>query len=498
MSNYVANIDYIIIFLYIIMLITIGIYSYRKDSTYTDFMLAGRGMTTPMLISTMVSTYYGLDILFGSSEMAFNDGLMAFFGYALSSLAFYLFVAFYMSKKLRSANFVSLPEILEKTYGNKTSSIGAISSMVYCLPTTSLFALGRVSEFVFGIDANYGALLLGGIALGYTLLGGLKAVAITDTIQFSLMCITVAVGVPLLIHEVGGFVAIKELVPEGHFEFFGTVPPWLLLAYASSSLAILIDPSLYQRIFASQNARQARNAILSATAIWTAFDWLVVAGGIAALAAVSKGILVSTVHPNDAFLIAVTYALPIGLSGIFLAGVLATAMSTIDGYTLVAGSNISYDIYRPLVKPDATDKELVKATKISIVIAWTIGYLVAFQFERIMALLIFVTTVILSTVFVPLLMALFYKGKKTSLAGLLSCSFGLVSVFVYYIGLAKIGIYNETWGTYIWTFSLFGQEFSVWQEYSLFFCLPLSLLGFFIGNLFGIKSKGSTIRGGLK
>ena len=88
--------------------------------------------------------------------------------------------------------------------------------MVYCLPTTSLFALGRVSEFVFGIDANYGALLLGGIALGYTLLGGLKAVAITDTIQFSLMCITVAVGVPLLIHEVGGFVAIKELVPEGH------------------------------------------------------------------------------------------------------------------------------------------------------------------------------------------------------------------------------------------------------------------------------------------
>ena len=121
----------------------------------------------------------------------------------------------------------------------------------------------------------------------------------------------------------------------------GTVPPWLLFAYASSSLAVLIDPSLYQRIFAARSARQARNAILTSTAIWTTFDWLVVAGGIAALAAVSKGILASNVHPNDAFLIAVTYALPIGLSGIFLAGVLATAMSTIDGYTLVAGSNIS-------------------------------------------------------------------------------------------------------------------------------------------------------------
>ena len=498
MSNYVANFDYVIIFFYIVLLISVGIYSYKKDSTYDQFMLAGRGMTTPMLISTMVSTYYGLDILFGSSEMAFNDGLMAFFGYALSTLVFYLFIAFYMSKKLRAANFVSLPEILEKAYGRKTSSIGAVSSMIYCLPTTSLFALGRVSEFVFGIDAHYGALLLGGIALGYTLLGGLKAVAITDTIQFSLMCITVAVGVPLLVHEVGGFTAIKEAVPIGHFEFFGTVPPFLLLAYASSSLAVLIDPSLYQRIFASRSAKQARNAILAATAIWTTFDWLVVAGGIAALAAVSKGILASNVHPNDAFLIAVTYALPIGLSGIFLAGVLATAMSTIDGYTLVAGSNISYDMYRPLIKPDASDKELVKVTKISIVIAWTIGYLVAFQFERIMALLIFVTTVILATVFVPVLMALFYQGKKTALAGLLSCSMGLVSVLTFYIGLSRIGDYNEVWGTYIWTFTLADNTYSIWQEYSLFFCLPISLLGFFIGNIFGKTTGDNKIRGDLK
>ena len=180
--------------------------------------------------------------------------------------------------------------------------------MVYCLPTTSLFALGRVSEFVFGVDAHYGAFILGGIALAYTLLGGLKAVAITDTIQFSLMCITVAVGVPLLVHEVGGFVTIQENVPAGHFKLFGTVPPWLLIAYASSSLAVLIDPSLYQRIFAARSARQARNAILTSTAIWTTFDWLVVAGGIAALAAVTSGILSSDVHPNDAFLIAVTYA----------------------------------------------------------------------------------------------------------------------------------------------------------------------------------------------
>ena len=191
MSESIYGLDYAVILIYLLMLIGIGFYVYQKDSTYEQYILADRMMTTPMLISTLVSTYYGLDILFGSSELAFNDGLVAFFGYSLASLGFYIFVALYMTKKLRSSNVISLPEILEKNYGKSTAAIGAVGSMIYCLPTTSLFALGRVSEFVFGIDAHYGALILGGIALGYTLLGGLKAVAITDTIQFSLMCITV-------------------------------------------------------------------------------------------------------------------------------------------------------------------------------------------------------------------------------------------------------------------------------------------------------------------
>ena len=469
MSESIYGLDYAVILIYLLMLIGIGFYVYQKDSTYEQYILADRMMTTPMLISTLVSTYYGLDILFGSSELAFNDCLVAFFGYSLASLGFYIFVALYMTKKLRSSNVISLPEILEKNYGKSTAAIGAVGSMIYCLPTTSLFALGRVSEFVFGIDAHYGALILGGIALGYTLLGGLKAVAITDTIQFSLMCITVAIGVPLLLQDIGGFTEIKRVAPEGHFSLFGDMPFFLLLAYISLSLATLIDPSIYLRNFA----------------------WLVVAGGMAALVAVANGILPPDVHTNDVFLMSISYALPIGLTGIFLAGVLATAMSTIDGYSLVAGSNISYDMYRPVFNPDASDKDLVRVTKIGVACAWTLGYIVAFQFDRILALLVFVTTVITSTVFVPVMMGLFYKDRKTALAGILSCSTGLASVVAFYIGLAQIGVYNEVYGTFIWSVSIAGFTFDIWQEYALFYCLPISFIGFLIGNQMGRNYKDS-------
>ncbi len=106
MSESIYGLDYAVILVYLLMLIGIGFYVYQKDSTYEQYILADRMMTTPMLISTLVSTYYGLDILFGSSELAFNDGLVAFFGYSLASLGFYIFVALYMTKKLLSSNVI--------------------------------------------------------------------------------------------------------------------------------------------------------------------------------------------------------------------------------------------------------------------------------------------------------------------------------------------------------------------------------------------------------
>jgi Na+/proline symporter len=220
-------------------------------------------------------------------------------------------------------------------------------------------------------------------------------------------------------------------------------------------------------------------------AIWLLYDWLVTAGGMLAAAGVADGTLPANLHPNDALLVAVTYALPVGLVGIFLAGVLATSMSTIDSYSLVAGANFSYDLYRPLRKPDATDRELVRMTKIGIVVAWCIGYVLAFMFSRLMSLWVFNASLLTSTVLVPIFAALYGKGKRTPLAGLLSCAFGAAAVILYYVGLQQIGDYDETWGTFIWTFQLGGNSYSIWQEYALFFTLPVSLLGFLIGNLLG-------------
>jgi Na+/proline symporter len=487
----ISGIDLTIVALYVLMMLGVGYYVHRKAPSFEEYLIAGRGMTTPILVCTLASTYYGLDVLFGTSELAYNEGVVAFFGYSELSLGIYVFAAFALAKRLRTAKFKSLPEILERYYGRSAGIFGALSSILYSVPALSLFALGRITEVMFGIDAQIGALLLGSVALLYTLWGGLWAVAVTDTVQFIIMCITLAVAIPMLMGEVGGFDAIAATAPESHFALFGGIPIWLMIAYAATGISILVDPGFYQRIFASGDYRQARNAMLISVAIWIAYDWLVTAGGMLAATAVAQGILAPDLHSNDALLVAVTHALPVGLVGLFLAGVLATSMSTIDSYSLVAGANFSYDLYRPLRKPDATDAELVWMTRVGVILSWVLGYMLAFMFSRLLSLWVFNASLLSSTVLVPIFAGLYWKGRPPPLAGILSCVFGAAAVIIYYFGLAQIGEYNETWGTFIWTFELGGGTYSLWQEYALFFTLPISAIGFLIGIVLGKPGDSS-------
>jgi len=481
----VAPLDLAVVVGYLMLMIGIGVFVYRKAPSFEEFVVAGRSMTTPILVCTLASTYYGLEDLFGTSEFGYNDGVVSYLGYTIPSLSIYVFAAFALAKRLRRENFISLPEILERYYGRDAGLLGAVASFAYSIPALSLFALGRICQVTLGLDPWIGALVLGVIALAYTLLGGLWAVAITDTLQFVLMMVTVAVGVVLLMNEVGGFAAVQEFAPETYFAPLGGMPIWLLIAYVASLISVLVDPGFYQRIFAARSARQARTAIFIAIGVWLAYDWLVTAGGMLARAAVDQGMLPADLHSNDAILAGIILALPTGLVGVFLAGVLATAMSTMDSYCLVAGVNLSHDIYRPLRKPDATDAEMMRLTKTGIVVAWIAGFGLAFVFDRLMALWVFMATGLTSVVLVPIMFALFWKGKRTPLAGTLSCLVGLVATVGFYLAVAWLGVENETYGTYIWTFSFGGESYDLWQEYALYFTLPLSLLGFIVGNLIG-------------
>ena len=473
----IATIDYIIIAIYLMGMIGVGVWFAKRHTDFDDFFLAGRSLTTPLLITTLISTYYGIDVLFGDSQLGFTNGVVAWFGYARPTYAFFLIAAFFLAQRLKEEDFKSLPDILDKYYGKNTRYVGAITSFIYSLPALSLYGFGMLGDVILGWEPIMGMLVLGGIALVYTLTGGFWAVVLTDSIQFLFMCVVLALAVPFAMNFIGGFDKMIDILEPSYFDTMGDLSIWLIIIYASTGLAILVEPTFYQRIFAAKSYKNVRNALIIGIFIWGSYDWIITIIAMAAKTGVLQGILPTDVAPDAALLTVMVAALPAGALGLFMAGVLSTEMSTLDSYCLVAGGNVAYDIYRPAIKPDATDEELIKKTRYGILLSWILGLAMAVSFDQMLGLWVFMASILISSVMVPILLGLFIPRFRKALAGFLSAGLGLASTVILNIYIMMTGTFDVLEETYI--IQWFGIDFL--QEFIMYITVPISLLGFFIG-----------------
>jgi len=473
----IATIDYIIIAVYLMGMVGVGLWFAKKHTNFDDFFLAGRSLTTPLLITTLISTYYGIDVLFGDSQLGFTDGVVAWFGYARPTYAFFIIAAFLLAQRLREEDFKSLPDILDKYYGKNTRYVGALTSFIYSLPALSLYGFGMLGDVILGWEPVMGMLVLGGIALIYTLTGGFWAVALTDSIQFLFMCVVLALAVPFAMNFIGGFDKMIDILEPSYFDTMGDLSIWLIIIYASTGLAILVEPTFYQRIFAAKSYKNVRNALIIGIFIWGSYDWIITIIAMAAKTGVIQGILPADVAPDAALLTVMVAALPAGALGLFMAGVLSTEMSTLDSYCLVAGGNVAYDIYKPAIKPDASDDELIKKTRYGILLSWVLGFAMAISFDQMLGLWVFMASILISSVMIPILLGLFVPSFRKPLAGLLSSGLGLLSTVILNIVIMTTGAFDPVEETYI--VQWFGIDFL--QEFVMYLTVPISLLGFFAG-----------------
>ncbi len=200
----------------------------------------------------------------------------------------------------------------------------------------------------------------------------------------------------------------------------------------------------------------------------------------AAAAAVKQALLPANLVGRETLMHIVLISLPIGLKGFFIACVLSSAMSTVYTYLLLAGGNLVYDLYRPFVRPNLSEAPLLKLTRIGILIVLVPSLAVAIYFQRISDAWVFMSTLLTGTAFVPIMAALFLPGKRTPLEGFLSSLFGLMAIVLYYTLVTYLGHpENES---YVLKISLASHSWDIWREYSLFFALPASIVGFLLGS----------------
>lgn len=484
--------DWLIVFIYLGGMIYVGLFFQKRNKSFEDYFLASKGITMPLLIGTLVSTFFGLDTLFGTSEIGFYEGVTAFFAYALPYTGMYIVMGF-LAPKFRELNSNTFVDIMAESYGKFTRVISALCSFFYSINTMEIMGMGFIFALIFKIPFAAGVVIAAVIVVVYTYTGGLWAVATTDMVQFLVMAVTLGVALIICWTDVGGYAGVHAgltaYLGEDPWYYFspsgGYLTAGVIIAYALTSLAVLCEPAFLQRIFASRSPREARNALLLGTPIWTAYEFACCMLGITAVAVVGLGQM-SEPHANQALIAVVAQYIPAGFIGLFLAGVLAAAMSTADSYFLVSSGNLVYDIYRPIFKPDLTEDKLIAYTKRAVLISAAVSVALAFYFERIMGVWVFQASIIINTVLIPLYIAVFLKKLNIkTLSGTLAAAVGFFGTIGYYVLISLAGYFSEDWETMVLNVNIFGRSFEIWQEYGIFLIPPFVIIAFIIGQIFG-------------
>ncbi|MCA9737261.1 MAG: sodium:solute symporter family protein [Gemmatimonadota bacterium] len=474
-------VDWVITALYIGTILGIGWAVSRRITSFRDYFVASGHMSAALLVCTIVSTYYGLDVLFGGSEVGYLDGVVGWFFYTRPYYIAVIIAALFIARRLKRHDLISLPDIAGAYFGDGTRAVVAVSSFFYSLPLLAIMGIGVLLDVLLGLPFLWGVLLGTSISIVYTLMGGLLADALTDTVQFTLMCVTLGIAAWLVLGDVGGIDGMQRLLPESYFQPRGTYPLAVLVVFGVAALSVLVEPALYQRIFAARDYRSLLIALAVGVVLWAAYDWIVTLMGMAAQA------LGVDVEPRYALITLTLERLPPGLTGLFVAGVVATAMSTIDSYLLICGGNLAYDLYRPLFRPDLSDRETLALTRRMIVVAGLASAFFAVTFTSIVSAWVFMSTVLVASALVPVLAGLYLPIPLKRAAGLGASLGGLGVALVFFLALWILGSEDPEWGTRIWRVTVGGRELEIWQEYGVLIALPASLVGFALGQAFGTR-----------
>jgi solute:Na+ symporter, SSS family len=479
-----AALDYAIIAAYLVAMLALGALVSTRIKAFKDYFLAGGALTTPLLVCTLVSSYYGLDVTFGTSETSFYYGVVAWFWYSLPYYVFIALAALVVAPRLRRyGQAMTLSDVIQQHYGTPTRVVTALACFIYSAPIVAMAGMMTLMAYL-GLPVGWGLAATIGVCAVYTVLGGLWADAISDTIQFVLMCVSLAVAIPLAIDWVGGwqFVEFLPAAPDGatpHLAHRGGLSFWMVFAWALTGLTILVEPAFYQRVFAAQDTRSVQRALFVGILLWASYDWGVTVTGLVAQAAVQKGMLPAELVGKEALLHVCVEMLPLGLRGLFLGGILAAAMSTIDSYSLLASGNIVYDIYRPTIDPRASDERLVRLTRVGVFFVMLAAALASLMFTRMRDTWQFMTSVMTSVVFVPVMGALFTRPKPA--AGLAAAVAGLIGLVTFYLLVFTNGTFDAVHEKHV----LMVAGIELWQDYAVLCALPVSLVGFLFGNRFG-------------
>ena len=430
---------YTVLVLYLGIMAFIGWYAGRKTNSLGDFfVLSGKAGVVVSGIAYF-STQFSMGTFLGTPGTIYGVG---YAGMAISvpgAVFCMILPALLIGRKLitlgHKYGFLTMADYLTDRYDSKVmSGVLGIMMLFFLIPMmgAQIIGAGVIVHVFTGLPEWVGVVGMGIIVILYCMTGGMQGAMMTDVIQGSLMIATAIVTFVVSIVMGGGFSNINQTLHsmnEAYLTFPGAngYMPWTY--YVSNivlwSFFTMGQPHLFTKFFAMKDHKTMFKAILLGTAGMffsaTLIEWAGV-NGIATIQNIEKAdqivpmILQRGLNPF--------------LASIFIAGIVAAGMSTIDGILVTTTGAVTRDIYQKLVNKNATDESVMKLSKVITVI---IGILVicfgVFQPGSIFEINLFAFSGMAIFV-VPILFGIYWK-KATAKGAIAAVVTGVISLLLF-------------------------------------------------------------------
>lgn len=338
--------DWAVFFLVLLATIASVIWGQRKKETVSDekdpgiveLLLMGRSLTLPIFVATLVATWYGG--IFGVTALTFEKGIYNLLTQGIFWYGSYLIFAFFLVKKIRAHNVMTIPELAGDIFGPKAERVTATLNFFNLLPIAYTISLGLFLQSVFGGSLLWNS--AGGVFLVtlWSLWGGFRAVVFSDIVQFFFMILAVFLIVVFAWADMGSPVWLFDQLPATHKDWSGGEKISTTLVWGFIALSTLVDPNFYQRVLAADSTKTAKRGIIISTIVWFIFDCCTTLGALYARVKMPDAL------PEHAYLQFSIQLVPHGVRGLILSGILAIILSTLDAYLFNAATCVSYDFFK--------------------------------------------------------------------------------------------------------------------------------------------------------
>jgi len=355
-----STIDMFILCGYLLIILGVGIRASRSVKNLQDYSVGGRSYSAFFIFATLSAAFLGGGFTMGLAEKVFTLGfayVIALWGFSCKEmLTAWLIVP--RMEPFRKA--MSVGDIMGQLYGQNAKIFTGIAGALVCagIAGAQFSAFGHVTHILLGISPTTGVLFGSIIVIFYSTLGGMRSVVINDTVHFCVLVVALPLVAIFGLYYVGGFDVVWSKIPTNQGNILTSLPPLTLLGlFLSFFFGETLVPPYVQRLLIGKNLKETTRGTFLSGLLSIPFFLIVGFIGLIALS------IDPFINPNLALPFVIQMAMPIGLKGLAIVGIMAVLMSSADSFLNAAAVCATHDVLKPLRRRSLSETFELRLTR---------------------------------------------------------------------------------------------------------------------------------------